>query len=60
MNVGQLREYLDKLPDEAGIVIDFLDGHSLLGVTCDCVHAIMVGTSTDDPGLVLRATPVPR
>lgn len=60
MTVGDLRDYLDKLPDEAGIVIEFLDGVSPLGVTCHCVHAYTIGTSTDDPGLVLRANPVQR
>jgi hypothetical protein len=57
ITVGELREVLGKLPDSAGIVIDFLDEGSPLGVTCRCVQAFTIGTSTDDPGLVLRVTP---
>ena len=62
MNVGELRALLANphLPDTAGIVIDFLDSVSPLGVICHCTDAFAIGTATDDPGLVLRANPVPR
>lgn len=59
MTVGQLRGFLEQLPDDAGIIVETRTGEPFY-LTCSVVAAFTIGTSTDDPGLVLRAEPVHR
>lgn len=59
LTVRQLREQLDKLPDSAQVLVEVFTGEPL-ALTCDVIDAFPVGTKTNDPGLVLKARPVPR
>jgi len=54
MTVGQLREEIHNLPDNARILCEDMPIFGFLGRHFDVVDIMAIGQSTDDPGLILK------